>query len=113
MTSNPTTDHLTETKFYIQRPADEYDNCWYTHAVIEAVKTDASGLGLRVLAPTEFAGNWPTVRLNPGPYASWVETEGPARMLSREEWLGLIETLDILADPDAMAAIEEAEGERR
>ncbi len=95
-------------RFYIQRPADEYGNTGYPLAVIEATAEDLDspfGARLHVVAPASFGATWHTVRTGYG----WVETEGPARMLSREEWEGIIETLDILANPDAMAAIEEAE----
>lgn len=77
-------------RFYVQLPADEFGNVGYTKAVIEATKEDLGDerFRLRITAPATY--QWPTIIFYGDGYGRWVETEGPARFLSREEWLSLI-----------------------
>lgn len=60
-------------------------------AVIEAI-VDDSGRA-QVIAPQEFTHNWQTVRIA-GSRESWVECEGPARLLDHREWLELLASVE-------------------
>lgn len=82
-------------KFYIELPADEYGNTACTPAVIAARYYPAGREPLRpmdnterpymtVTGPPEFAAKWPSMYADS--YGGFAETEGPARMLSRNEW---------------------------
>lgn len=76
---------MSGTKFYTQAPGPEAAYPW---AVIEArIKEGEHGPTLAVLAPEEFRDRWPTVGKNN--LDAWVETAGPARMLTAGEWRSL------------------------
>ena len=84
----------TETRFYVELPADEYGNTALPPAVIEAElaqDAEARRPKLTILAPAEIAQNWPTRYADF--YNGYAETEGPARMLNREEYDALIKRI--------------------
>lgn len=70
--------------FYVELARDKYGNTGKHKAVVEA-KVTPDGRDLLPLAPAVFAEKWPTGWLRGG----WQETEGPARMLTDEEWAAL------------------------
>lgn len=85
---------MTETAFYVELPADEYGNTALPTAVIEARLAQDETAGrpkLTILAPAEIAQRWPTRYADF--YNGYAETEGPARMLNREEYGALIERI--------------------
>jgi hypothetical protein len=86
---------MSETKFYIELPADEHGNTAYPPAVVEARYHPAGRVPLRpldnterpcmtVLAPREIASRWPSWYTDS--YGGFTETEGPARILTRDEY---------------------------
>lgn len=90
------------TKFYVELPADEYGNTAYSPAVVAAQYHPTGREPLRPLdntkrpymtvsGPPEFAARWPGFYEDS--YGGWAETEGPARILSRDEWEAIIERL--------------------
>ena len=95
---------MTETKtaFYIELPADEYGNTALPKAVIEGAivqgGTPEAGhfsnparKALLFTAPAELARKHGGVYVDA--YGGYAETEGPARMLTREEWEALMERI--------------------
>lgn len=73
--------------FFVELSQDEHGNRSHTNrfvCVIEAdLKEDGSGIqSLHIIAPDEIRCQKPTIRVFPN---QWVECEGPARMVSREE----------------------------
>lgn len=91
---------MSDTKFYVQLPADEYGNVGHPYYIIEATEEGdafgaAFGSRLHVAAPAEFTSKWPTVRKGPTGVGDWVETEGPARKMTREEWVSIVEPLTV------------------
>jgi len=82
----------TGTKFYVELPADEYGNTALPTAVIQATIAQHHGRPrLTILAPAEIAQKWPTRYADF--YKGYAETEGPARLLSREDYDALIERI--------------------
>lgn len=80
-------------KFYIELPADEYGNTAMKRAVVEATSRIQHGREMLVpVAPTHHANGWPT-GWHRGSYGGWVETEGPARELTYDEWKALIDSI--------------------
>lgn len=83
---------MSETRFYIELPADEYGNTAYPKAVVEGVLAQDQDSGrprLTFAAPAEIVSRWPSVYADG--FGGYAETEGPARMLSHEEYEALIE----------------------
>ncbi|HET9969068.1 MAG TPA: hypothetical protein VFQ68_12615 [Streptosporangiaceae bacterium] len=89
----------TETRFYIELPGDEYGNTAWPTAVIEAqvlpagrepaTKYDNTDRPrMIVTGPAEIASRWPSCYADQ--YGGFAETEGPARMLSRDEYNALL-----------------------
>jgi hypothetical protein len=77
-----------ETRFYVELPADEYGNHAYPAAVIEGRVTDNDiGRVMLIAAPPELVG-YSGYRLNA--YGGWAEAAGPARLITRAEWLALV-----------------------
>lgn len=76
-----------ERGFWVARPSDEYGNTSYTPAVIEGEIIERLGgfTSIKVIAPPEFRDKWPTVSED-----FFMETEGPARMLTRDEWKDVV-----------------------
>ena len=81
----------TETRFYVEKSADEYGNIGHwPYQVIEAVPEPYAteyGPGrerLAVVAPDAFRDKWS--HLVRDALGGWQETEGPVRLLTREEW---------------------------
>jgi hypothetical protein len=92
----------TETRFYVELPADEYGNTAWPVAVIEARilppgSPEAGPLAnpdrpkMLIAGPAEIVSRWPSCYADR--YDGFAEVEGPARMLSREEYDALIETV--------------------
>jgi hypothetical protein len=84
--------------FYVELPADEYGNVSMPRAVVEAHiepgRSETNPLGnpdrqlMVAVAPPEIAQRWPSWYTDA--HGGWAEVEGPARLLSREEWAALI-----------------------
>lgn len=79
--------------FYIELPEDKHGNPYYAYTVIEALPDSESDrfFGFsryRVLGPPEFTSRWKEVGSSS---SRWVETEGPARSLTRDEWLAIVQ----------------------
>lgn len=94
-------------KFWIQRPADKDGNSSYPPAVIEAEEEWDESLGwtqLRVIAPPLDQFPWPDVSRDH--HAPWVEHEGPARMLPREEWEHALREKGLWPEGDAPGPAE-------
>jgi hypothetical protein len=82
--------------FFVELPADEYGNRAYTNAfpcVVEAEirESELSGEILWVIAPPEIATKWQSI--HKASYGGWLECEGPARSLTRDEREELIVSL--------------------
>jgi hypothetical protein len=77
----------TATRFFIEPPQDEDGNTYLKLSVIEA-RLEPYNDGFRdrervhIIAPAELV-SWSGT---PRDIYGWVETEGPARMLTRDEW---------------------------
>lgn len=73
--------------FFIELPADEYGNRAWTPdfpCVVEGNLVESNiGLKLVFVAPAEIKDRWPSVLFNQ--HGGWLEVDGPARMLTREE----------------------------
>ncbi|HSX10568.1 MAG TPA: hypothetical protein VLF94_02490 [Chlamydiales bacterium] len=88
------------TKFYVQKPGDEYWNVGMINYVIEAGPIDVSERGLydwqktdefvrdhlKVVTPKSFA--WPHVEKR-----AWIECSGPSRLLNQKEYVKLYHAL--------------------
>ena len=91
---------VASTRFYVQKPCDEYWNTGMTDWVIEARPIDISEKGLsawqktdeyvqenlKVLNPKKFG--WPHVEKE-----MWVECSGPSRKLEYREYVALYHSL--------------------
>lgn len=78
--------------FFVELPADEYGNRAYSPCVLEAEIIQKHRRDtLLVKAPPEFRKKWPTLLLHQ--YGGWIQCEGPARLLSREEQRALVAEL--------------------
>lgn len=87
-------------KFYVELPADKYGNTATAlpHAVIEGrivqggpdahPFTNPARKALLFTAPAELAAQWPGMYTDL--YGGYAEVEGPARMLTRDEWRHLV-----------------------
>ena len=81
---------MSDTRFYVELPADEYGNTAYSQAVIEGSVAEHASLGCQLMLITappalvKHSGQ----RLNA--YGGWAEVEGPARMLTPQEWEALV-----------------------
>jgi hypothetical protein len=88
-----------ETKFWIELPGDKYGHVgklpravvearWYDRASDFSPSKNPGRPYLVCAAPAEIAQKWP------GWYADdkggWAEVEGPARLLTYEEWEALV-----------------------
>lgn len=93
---------MTETRFYVELPADEDGNTSMHPAVIEGriVQGGTPEAGsfsnparkaLLFTAPPELAGRYGGMYVDA--YNGYAEVEGPARMLTREEYAALIESI--------------------
>ena len=90
---------MTETKFYVELPADEYGNTSMPTAVVEARVVhgiparwpgkNPDRPGMIATGPPEIVSRWPHWYADA--YGGWAEVEGPARMLSRPSYEILIE----------------------
>ena len=79
-----------EPKFYIELPADKYGNTGRARAVVEAsVIQDGPHQRMIPVAPPHFTGKWPGGWYT-DIYGGYAEVEGPARMLSDDEYDALI-----------------------
>ena len=72
-------------------PADQYGNLPYGCVVLEVTQEtkqvgNVNNESLNVLAPSSFA--WKSI--DPTRYP-WIEVDGPARLLTDDEWYTLIE----------------------
>lgn len=83
------------TRFFVELPADKDGNTAFPAAVIEARVEPDPRTGQELLFPVApghhakaMAGGWFV-----DAYGGWVECEGPARMLTHEEWAALIASL--------------------
>ena len=79
----------TPSKFFISLPSD-CGSAPYKYVVIEATTEEVAWRGdarLTVVAPEGYP--WPSVRQHG--LVQWVETEGPARYLTRQEWLEIVQ----------------------
>lgn len=92
---------MTETKFYVELPADEGGNTALHPAVIEGriVQGGTPEAGyfsnpdrkaLLFTAPAEIARH---EGMYTDAYGGYAEVEGPARMLSHDEYTALVESL--------------------
>jgi hypothetical protein len=84
---------MSTTKFFVELHADEYGNTSMQRAVVEAVLTEKNGHDfLTPVAPQHFVDVWPIgwYRDSSG---GWAEVDGPARMLSHEEYDEIINSL--------------------
>lgn len=95
---------MSETRFYVEI-GDGQGNTGRPRAVIEATTqpyppgwTEPYDERFTVVAPPEIATRWPTIVR--GALFGWKEVQGPARMLSFEEWKALV------AEPDDIACGE-------
>lgn len=71
-----------------EAPGDEHGNTGYPRSVIEVRLIDRDGyLSLQIIGPAEIANRWPSRRL----MDRYRLVDGPARMLSRDEWETLVE----------------------
>lgn len=69
--------------FFVELSVDEYGNRGHAHVcVIEATVGQHPIVGeqLRIITPPEIADIWPTVHKK-----DWIEVEGPARVVTKEE----------------------------
>lgn len=79
------------TKFYIEKPGDEYWNTGYPKEVIEVDESPLDEYGersLKVLNTAEFAQKWPSVSS-----IFFIECSGPARKLNYKEYVLLVHSL--------------------
>lgn len=76
------------TQFFVERAGDEYGNTAHGHVVIEAeVTPDSYNPDMKhlvVIAPPEFKAKWSSVLMDN--FGGWMETDGPARYITGEEW---------------------------
>ena len=90
---------MKETRFYVELPGDEYGNTALPRAVIEGWIVQGgtpeagyfSNPGRKALlftAPAEITRTHDGVYVDA--YGGWAEVEGPARMLSDEEYAALV-----------------------
>lgn len=84
---------MSHAKFYVELPADEYGNIALPRAVIEGriVQGDAPGRPVFLIDGPPEVVPWSGYRA--GMWGGYAEVEGPARMLSREEYDALIGSL--------------------
>jgi hypothetical protein len=92
---------VNDTRFYVELPADEYGNTSMDRAVIEgrivqggpdaAPFTSPARKALLFTAPADLADRHGGQYVDA--YGGYAEVEGPARMLSDEEYATLIETV--------------------
>ena len=91
---------MSETRFYIELPGDEYGNTALPKAVVEgrivqggteAGFSNPARMALLITAPPEVASRWPGMYTDT--YGGYAEVEGPARMLSRDEYDAIIGNL--------------------
>lgn len=78
------------TSFYVELPYDDFGNTLRTRAVVEGyIKIRYERTMLIPVAPQHFVDKWPT-----GWYmddsAGWVEVDGPARMLTLQQYREII-----------------------
>lgn len=76
---------LGQTGFFVEGPVDAEGNRSYAAAVVEGEVVQGPYKGLlqiQVTAPPEFLSRWPGGVQNAW---NWMPTEGPARMITREE----------------------------
>lgn len=88
--------------FYVELPADEDGNTSMPLAVVEARAfqggpntpplTNPSRAAMVPSAPAEIVRRWGSGWYADA-YGGWAEVEGPARMLTREEYDGLIASI--------------------
>lgn len=93
---------MSETRFYIELPGDEYGSTAIRPAVIEGriVQGGTPEAGyfsnpdrkaLLFAGPPEIAQTWDGMYVDA--YGGYAETEGPARLLSRDEYRALIASI--------------------
>lgn len=90
------------TRFFVPAPVNGYVNSGFLRYVIEVQPIDtigrsilgqsrqekAANVHVQVVAPEEFKKRWSEIRLSVRP--QWVECQGPARGLTRREYVNLI-----------------------
>lgn len=59
--------------------------------VVIEVEVDDNGRFASVIAPQAFADRWPIVKVS-GSMEAWVECDGPARLLTDDEWRALLKS---------------------
>jgi hypothetical protein len=74
----------TQPKFYIELPADEHGNTAMLPAVYEGTIVQGAGYRKIIFHAPEYALRHKDMRLDS--YGGYAEVEGPARMLTHEEW---------------------------
>ncbi len=92
---------MSKVAFYIELPGDEYGNTAMPTAVVEArlvhgVPDEWPGKnpdrpGMIAIAPPKFVDTWG--RWYEDGYGGWAEVEGPARILTRDEYEALLESV--------------------
>lgn len=90
------------TKFYVELPVDEYGDTTMERAVVEAKLewTKDSRDRLVPVAPRHFVANCPEGWYRDC-FGGWAEVEGPARLLSFEQYQALITSLSEEAKANA------------
>lgn len=84
-----------ETKFYVEKPGDRDGNISMPLAVVEAQLTQGgpevapltnpNRPAMIPVAPPEIVTRWRSGWYEDA-YGGWMETEGPARLITRAEW---------------------------
>lgn len=88
---------ITNTKFYVNAPADEHWNTRVPAQVVEAAlideaeplnKWESAEDDMRIVDPKDF--DWGNIT----PKSWWIECEGPSRKLSMGKYFSLIHKID-------------------
>ena len=74
-------------KFYVPAPQDDRWNTQHPKTVIEALESDTISR-VKVIAPAFFARDYPII-----PSGPLLECSGPARSLTRDEYIELVHSL--------------------